>query len=429
MPSESSRTPTPRRARQELLWLLFAALLVALGVVARNALRGQPALAAGSDLGPAAALDPTYQGADERRTRIAVRLQPIASGIEQPTDIQFPDGMPGFAVVLSKTGTAHWLRLDNGTHGELFKVDVLVVSEEGLLGITFHPKFESNRRFFINYVAKVAGKDTSRVAEWRMDGDASDLAKAKPKFVRVLMDVEQPYPNHDAGALTFGPDGYLYVGWGDGGAGGDPHGHGQNGRTWLGSMLRIDVDKQEAGKPYAIPKDNPFLGKDEFLPETWAYGLRNPWRYSFDPKGRLIVADVGQNKWEEIDIVRAGDNLGWSIKEGFACFTDAREKCNRKDLVDPVLVYGRDDGVSITGGYVYTGKSVPSLQGLYVFGDFGSGRLFAMRLPEDRAQRVAEPIALGRFTLAPSTFGRDPNGELYVGDYARGIVHRVVAPP
>jgi glucose/arabinose dehydrogenase len=419
-----STHPPPARSGHALQWLLLAALLAILAVVGRKALRGESVLPVGPDLGPAAALTPRYEDLDVARAKIAIELEPVARGIEQPTDIQFPDGMPGQAVVLSKTGTAHWVRLDNGTHGKLFTVDVVTLSEEGLLGLAFHPKFRENRRFFINYVAAGDDKGVSRVAEWRM-GEAKDLSKAKPQPVRILYEVEQPFPNHDAGQLAFGPDGYLYIGWGDGGSGGDPFGHGQNGETALGSMLRIDVDSQANGKPYAVPKDNPFVGKPGFLPETWAYGLRNPWRYSFDPKGRLIVADVGQGQWEEIDIVRRGDNLGWSIKEGLACFGKPEPCEQRKDLIDPVFAYGRDDGISITGGYVYTGKRVKELAGVYVFGDFGTGRLLGLRLPDDRGQRVKEPIALGRFALAPSTFGRAADGELYVGDFAHGVIYRV----
>jgi glucose/arabinose dehydrogenase len=374
---------------------------------------------------PAAPLRPRFEGQDERRKRIAIDLTTVADGIEQPTDIQFPPGIDGYAVVLSKTGTAHWLRLDGGTHGELFRVAVETDVEEGLLGLAFHPKFAQNGRFFINYVAAAGGKDMSRVAEWRL-AQGGEFRTRKASAVRTLLEVEQPYANHNGGALAFGPDGQLYIGFGDGGFRDDPHGHGQNGDTLLGSMLRIDVDETGEGHAYGIPRDNPFLGKPGFKPETWAYGLRNPWRYSFDPQGRLIVADVGQNAWEELHIATAGDNLGWAIREGFACFAEDHKGCERKDLVDPIFVYGRNDGVSITGGFVYTGTRIEALHGLYVFGDFGSGRLFALRLPEDRKQRVQQPIALGRWPIMPTTFGRDHQGELYLGEFKRGAILRIV---
>ena len=374
---------------------------------------------------PAAPLAPRFEDHDEKRERLAIDMEVVAKGIEQPTDIQFPPGVEGHAVVLSKPGSARWLRLANGTHGELFRVQVKTDVEEGLLGLAFHPRFADNGRFFINYVVGVGDKDISRVAEWRL-ARAEDFARSTAEPVRILMEVEQPYANHNGGALAFGADGYLYIGWGDGGLRADPHGHGQNGETLLGSMARIDVDGSDAGLAYRIPKDNPFVGKAGFRAETWAYGLRNPWRYSFDPKGRLIVADVGQNRWEEIDIAQAGDNLGWAIREGFACFAEDENGCDRDDLVDPIFVYGRDEGVSVTGGYVYTGTRIPALRGLYVFGDFGSGRMFALRLPDDRKQRIEQPIALGRWPIMPTTFGRDHDGELYVGEFTRGEILRIV---
>lgn len=368
-------------------------------------------------------------GGDEPAAKVPkVRLRKIAEGFEQPTDVQFWPGQSRFAVVLQKTGAGRWLDATRGLHGDWFRVEVLTASEEGLLGLAFHPRFASNGRFFINYVASSQGKDVSRVAEWRVTNPTDEPATTHPQPVQILMEVVQPYPNHDAGQLTFGPDGYLYVGWGDGGAGGDPHNHGQDGRTLLGSMLRIDVDAapaSDAGRRYAIPKDNPFLGREEFAPETWAYGLRNPWRYSFDPQGRLIVADVGQNRWEELDIVQAGDNLGWNLREGFECFHADGRGCGRTDLVAPVLAYGRDLGTSITGGFVYLGTSVAALRGQYVFGDFGSGRLFAITLPSDRGKPLAGAAELGRWPLRPSSFGRDAAGELYVADFLGGGLYRL----
>jgi glucose/arabinose dehydrogenase len=357
----------------------------------------------------------------------AIELHKIADGFDQPTDLQFPPGGEPYAVVLQKTGSARWLDLERGIHGELFRVEVRTASEQGLLGLAFHPRFAVNGRFFINCVVRSGGRDVSQVVEWKLTEATAQLDRARAQRMRVLMEVPQPYVNHNAGQLAFGPDGYLYVGWGDGGAGGDPHGHGQDGTTLLGSMLRIDVDAHSphGNRAYAIPTDNPFLGQSRFAAETFAYGLRNPWRYSFDPEGRLVVADVGQNGWEEIDIVQAGDNLGWNVREGFACFRAQSADCERKDLVPPVFVYGRELGNSITGGYVYTGRRVAALRGLYVFGDFGSGRIFALKLPRDRAERVERATELGRWPIHPSTFGRDEDGEVYVADFNGGGVYRV----
>jgi glucose/arabinose dehydrogenase len=372
-----------------------------------------------------ALLTPRFQGADRDRKQIGIALRRLAEGIDQPTDVQFPPGMNGWAVVLQKSGVARWLNVDRGTHAELFRVEVRTASEEGLLGIAFHPRFAQNGRFFINYVTSDGEHDVSRVAEWKLSPSTGALKDARAQAGPVLMEVQQPYPNHNAGQLAFGPDGYLYIGWGDGGAAFDPHGNGQDGSSLLGSMLRIDVDS--AQRPYAVPKDNPFLQRPGFAPETWAYGLRNPWRYSFDPRGRLVIADVGQNRWEEIDLVTAGDNLGWNLKEGFECVHPEAGGCARSDLIDPVWAYGRDDGLSITGGYVATGNRVPALAGLYVFGDYGSGKLFAIALPDDRGRRVEQPIALGQWDMHPATFGRDAAGDLYLADFSHGDIYRLEA--
>jgi glucose/arabinose dehydrogenase len=368
----------------------------------------------------------TIDGADATRKQIAIDLQKIAGDIEQPTDIQFPPGVDAQAIVLQKTGNAQWLDVASGEHGQLFHVEVVTAVEEGLLGLAFHPRFKENGRFFIDYVASENGKDTSCIAEWKLTG-GSDLRHAHAQPVRILTKVEQPYANHNAGQLAFGPEGYLYIGFGDGGSQADPHGNGQRHDTMLGKMLRVDVDAESGSRAaYGVPHDNPFVNTAGSLPEIWAYGLRNPWRYSFDPQGRLVIADVGQNTWEELDIAAAGDNLGWNIKEGFACFHAGDDACKRADLVDPIFVYGRQDGDSITGGFVYTGSRIAALHGLYVFGDFGSGRLFALELPSDRKARVAQPIALGRWPFNPSTFGRDASGELYVASFAVGEIYKLV---
>jgi glucose/arabinose dehydrogenase len=214
----------------------------------------------------------------------------------------------------------------------------------------------------------------------------------------------------------------LYIGFGDGGSADDPHGNGQNLSTLLSKMLRIDVDRRDPGLQYAIPKDNPFVGKAGARPEIWAYGLRNPWRYSFDPRGRLIVADVGQNHEEEIDIVERGANLGWNRREGRHCFPIG-QSCDAKGLVDPIFEYGRGDGISVTGGYVYQGKALPELAGKYIFGDYGSGRVWALDLPDTIKPTTAK--VLGVWPRTFSTFGRDGSGEIYAGDYASGEIVRM----
>ena len=346
-----------------------------------------------------------------------IRLEPVAQGFAQVTDIQFPPGSSTEMVVLQKTGTAWVQTLGASGRRKFFTLDVETGSEMGLLGLAFHPKFPDDPRVFVNYVVK---GPVSRIAELTIDPAAWTM-----KSERILLTVEQPYGNHKAGQVAFGPDGFLYIGWGDGGSGGDPHGNGQDLTTMLGSMLRIDVDRKDGDRPYGIPADNPFVGQKDVPPETWAYGLRNPWRFSFDPKGRMVVADVGQNKYEEIDLVAAGDNLGWNIREAKHCF-EPPKGCRTEGLVDPIFEYGRDEGISVTGGYVATATDVPAIADKYVFGDFGSGQIWALTLPQTRQD--AEATLLGKWDVQISTFGRDAQGRVYVGDYGGGTIYRISPP-
>jgi glucose/arabinose dehydrogenase len=327
-------------------------------------------------------------------------------------------------VVLEKGGAAKWASVVDGASGPLFSVDVLTEAEEGLLGLAFHPRFSENGRFFINYVADLGGQDTTVIEEWRVPPGA-DLRTAHPKAEHRVLTQEQPFQNHKAGQLAFGPDGLLYVGFGDGGFADDPRGNGQNPKTWLGKMLRIDVDHPADGKAYRVPADNPFVGKEGFLPEIWALGLRNPWRYAFDPKGRMVVADVGQNLWEEVNLLERGDNLGWNTREARHCFKP-KSDCRTEGLVDPVYEYDREEGQSITGGYVYEGKSVPALDGKYLVADFTSGRVWALELPADRAGPLVEAWAVGRWSMLPATFGKAADGEVYLADFGEGTVYGFV---
>lgn len=350
-------------------------------------------------------LIPGFDGPDASRERIDVRLRRVATA-DQPTDIQFHP-VDGRMVVLEKEGALRWFDLEANTEGSWATLDVLTESEEGLLGLAWHPDFTNNGLFYLNSVQRVDGRDVSRIEEWKLEGDTAT-------HQRVLMSVVQPYQNHDAGQLQFGPDGMLYIGWGDGGFRNDPKGHGQNADTFLGSMLRIDVTP-DGTKPYTVPADNPKLSAKK--PEIWAIGLRNPWRYSFAPDGRLVVADVGQNAYEEVTILAAGDNAGWKVREAAHCF-EPQEGCATEGFVDPIWEYGRDEGQSITGGYVYTGTAIESLSGLYVFADFVSGRFWALDL--DNPSEVA---SLGRWPFLPSTFGRNAEGELYVASFGDGAIY------
>ena len=250
------------------------------------------------------------------------------------------------------------------------------------------------------------------------------------------MVVPQPYSNHNGGHLVFGPDGFLYVGLGDGGSANDPRGNGQDRTTLLGSILRIDVSTLDSAGRYSVPPDNPFATEGGGVrPEIWAYGLRNPWRFNFDREtGDLWAADVGQNAWEEVDVIRPGVNYGWDIMEGAHCAPGGRsltgllrrssDECDRTGLELPVIEYGRDDGCSITGGYVYRGARLPSLAGAYVYGDFCSGKIWALRAENGAA---TEHRLLVDSSLSLAAFGENPAGELFMLSFDRKI-YRFVQP-
>ncbi len=292
--------------------------------------------------------------------------------------------------------------------------------EMGLLGLVFHPDYPDNGFFFVNYTAG----DPRRTVIARFEADPSNRNRALPDSETIILEVAQPYSNHNAGQLQFGPDGGLYIGLGDGGSGGDPDENGQDLSTLLGSMLRIDVDATSGGRNYGIPGDNPFIGancaQDDCREEIWAYGFRNPWRFSFDPETeRLWVADVGQNRYEEIDVVEPGGNYGWDIMEGSHCY-EPMSGCDTTGLIPPVWEYSHSLGNSVTGGYVYRGTQVPELEGRYVFADFGSGRIWTH--PADDLEAGATELM--NTDLGITTLGVDAEGELYLVDYFSGSVYR-----
>ncbi|MDX1516052.1 MAG: PQQ-dependent sugar dehydrogenase [Woeseiaceae bacterium] len=305
-------------------------------------------------------------------------------------------------------------------------------NEAGLLGIAFHPSYPSTPEVYLSYTANVGGL-LSRVSRFTLDALNPDVLD--PNSEEILFVIQQPQGNHNGGDLAFGPDGNLYASFGDGGGAGDPQENAQNRRNLLGTIVRIDVD---GNSPYEIPPDNPFFGNNLCVtgqggadcPEIYAWGLRNPWRISFDSaSGALWIGDVGQGAWEEIDRADASQaaldrNFGWNDREGAHCF-EPPNGCSTNSL-DPVTEYGRSLGASVTGGYVYRGSAIPSLVGFYVFGDFISGRLFAVAAD---AQPTTAPVELIDTTLSISTFAEDANGELYVIDYVGGTVHQVTAAP
>jgi glucose/arabinose dehydrogenase len=294
--------------------------------------------------------------------------------------------------------------------------------EQGLLGLAFHPDYPDDPRFFVNYTDQAG--DT-RVSSFTVDPSNPD--RADPGSEVQLLFIAQPYANHNGGAVAFGPDGYLYIGMGDGGSGGDPHGNGQKLGTLLGKVLRIDIDGQSGDQAYGIPNDNPFLSTEFALPEIFATGLRNPWRLSFDREtGDLWIGDVGQNAWEEIDVARAGtsgQNFGWNRMEGAHCFRPA-DGCDQSGVTMPVAEYSHTDGCTVIGGYVYRGTAQPALTGGYVFGDYCSGQIWAIDPAGDQSR---EPTPVEQSGAQISSFGEDEAGELYVTDIRAGQLLRVVA--
>jgi glucose/arabinose dehydrogenase len=286
--------------------------------------------------------------------------------------------------------------------------------EEGLLGLAFDPNYRRNGYFYVYYSA--ANPRRSIVSRFSANPDAQGTAD--PEGELVIMEIPQPYSNHNGGQLAFGPEGYLYVGLGDGGGAGDPHGNGQNKATLLGSILRIDVAGSSKQERYRIPADNSFVGAPGARQEIWAYGFRNPWRFSFDRQtGLMWAADVGQNSWEEIDLVEKGLNYGWNVLEGTHCFSP-RSGCEGAGLQPPVAEYSSSEGCSVIGGYVYRGARLPHLVGAYIYGDFCSGKIWGFRY--DGGLREG-PTLLAETGLSITSFGQDLAGDLYILSRNSGI--------
>jgi glucose/arabinose dehydrogenase len=339
-------------------------------------------------------------------------------GLESPVYVTHAGDGSGRLFVVEQTGVILIIRAGRLLPRPFLDIRGRVIAggEMGLLSVAFHPQYARNGRFFVNYTADGASLRTV-IAEYRVS--AADANVAEPAG-RVLLEIAQPYRNHNGGLNLFGPDGMLYIGMGDGGSGGDPHNNGQRLDTLLGKLLRIDVD---GAAPYRVPPDNPFVGRSGARGEIWAYGLRNPWRFSFDrTTGRLFLADVGQNQWEEIDLIQKGGNYGWRTMEGAHCFNPP-DGCSRTGLILPIAEYGREGGCSITGGYLYRGGRIRDLVGRYLFGDYCSGTLWALR--DDGGRWVRESLL--DTGLRINSFGEDQAGELYVVDH-RGTVQQLVSP-
>jgi glucose/arabinose dehydrogenase len=292
-------------------------------------------------------------------------------------------------------------------------------SEQGLLGLAFPPDYATKGYFYVNYTRSPDGHTI--VARYLITGDPD---RADPDSETVLLTIAQPFANHNGGQLAFGPDGFLYIGTGDGGSGGDPQNRGQDAGALLGKLLRIDVES--GAEPYGIPPGNPFRADLDKLDEIWALGLRNPWRFSFDRQtGDLYIADVGQGSFEEVDVQDArstgGENYGWRIMEGSMCFGSLF--CNQAGLTHPVVAYDHSNGdCSVTGGMVYRGEDFPTMGGIYFYGDFCSGRIWGLR----KQGSTWETSLLLDSAFLISTFGEDEAGRLYVADYGGGEIYEIV---
>jgi glucose/arabinose dehydrogenase len=344
--------------------------------------------------------------------------QELISGLTQPVGLVNARDGSGRLFIIEQHGLIRILK-----DGSLLPKPFLDLTkkvnccgEKGLLGLAFHPQYAQNGYFYVDYVELVNSQLYTVIARYSVSASDPDLAD--PGSETRMLHIEQPYSNHKGGQLQFGPDGYLYIGMGDGGSEGDPSDNGQSLQTLLGKILRIDVDSSQ---PYAIPPDNPFVNGGG-LPEIWAYGLRNPWRFSFDQlNGDLYIGDVGQDAWEEIDWLPAGSpggsNFGWRYYEGSHPYRGSPPA--DETFVMPVAEYSHDLGNAVIGGYVYRGQSLPDWQGVYLYGDNASGRVWGLLHLADGSWQNAQMFETG---LNISSFGVDESGELYLVDYAGRIL-------
>jgi glucose/arabinose dehydrogenase len=351
---------------------------------------------------------------------LEIRLEQVAAGLAAPVHLAAAPGDTRVFIV-EQPGRVRVVE-----DGQLLATPFLDITaqvrsggEQGLLSVAFHPQYASNGHFFVNYT-DLAG--TTRVERFTVSADAN---RADPGSGKLILEAAQPFGNHNGGHILFGPDGMLYIAMGDGGSGGDPHGHGQDRGTLLGALLRIDVD---GGDPYRVPQDNPFVSEPGARGEIWAIGLRNPWRIAFDaPGGHIYVADVGQNRREEVNVqpmASAGLNYGWNVMEGSLCFPTG-SACDASGLVLPALEYANPaDGCSVTGGHVYRGSAIAELQGHYFYADHCRGWVRSFRFSNSGSvtDQTEWPFGdIGRIT----SFGEDAAGELYIVSHG-GRIYRIV---
>ncbi|HEX9759247.1 MAG TPA: PQQ-dependent sugar dehydrogenase [Nitrospiria bacterium] len=352
-----------------------------------------------------------------------IELKAIAKSLRSPVGLTHSRDHSGRLFIIEQGGTIRVLEEGKVLPEPFLDIRKQVDSggEKGLLGLAFHPQFSKNKKFYINYTRTRKGLHTV-ISEFKTGRNKN---QADPKSQRILMTIPQPYGNHNGGNIAFGPDGYLYIGMGDGGSANDPQNNGQKLSTLLGKMLRIDVDQKGKEKPYSIPPDNPFLNRKDAEPEIWAPGLRNPWRFSFDfSTGLLYAGDVGQSAREEINIVQSGKNYGWRTMEGTICTPRVKRNCKKQGLVLPIWDYPRSQGTTVIGGFVYRGHSIPNLCGTYLYADFGNGKIFGFRPNNKKPKEVKTLLETGRLI---SSFGEDEKGELYITDLKGDILQLIPA--
>jgi glucose/arabinose dehydrogenase len=355
----------------------------------------------------------------ETSVSVTPALRKIADGLERPTYLTHAGDGTSALYITEQSGRI--MVLENGVLRPEPFLDITDrvgsnSNEQGLLSVAFSPDYTDTGKFFVNYTDK---RGDTVVAGFLAN---ADRRTADPNSEWTVLQIDQPYPNHNGGQLKFGPDGMLYIGMGDGGSQGDPQNRAQDASDLLGKILRIDVSKSTPDQPYIVPPDNPNLGGGS-RPEIWALGLRNPWRFSFDrATGDLFIADVGQNAFEEIDFQPAsstgGENYGWNLREGLAEYAGPMAD----NFTDPIAQYGRRDGCSVTGGYVYRGAALPTLIGAYIYGDYCSGKIWTLR-PNNGGAWLNEPFMQTDFSI--TSFGEDQAGELYVLDRAGGVYQLV----
>ncbi len=369
----------------------------------------------------------------------------LIDGLEKPVAISTRTSDSEYLYIAEQSGVVQiaidnivqktpFLDISKQVHQPMYPGD-----EQGLLGIALHPEYTENGYVFVNYVNRDGFTIISKF-------NSTDTI-AYPETEQLIFKIKQPYSNHNGGHLAFGPDGYLYIGLGDGGSAGDPENNAQNLNSFFGKMIRIDIDSPSE-KSYSIPIDNPFVEKVNSKPEIWAYGLRNPWRYSFDKfTGDMYIGDVGQNNWEEVDFQHSespgGINYGWNIMEGNHCFLE--DDCDHSDLVQPIYEYpnnanylktligmnqNKQDGCSITGGYVYRGNNISAMYGKYVFGDYCTGKVWSFRYSDNKITEFENHTSdimnsMDKNSFYLSTFGQRENGEFLLVDYS-GIIYEII---